>query len=479
MLMRILRHERRLLAADRTTRLLVALFALIVGYGVYDGAAWVRRQEATLAEAVADQDRRLDELRDESARAGAGDLASGPFNDPRNPSVVGGSRGQRFALAPPGPLAALCVGQADLYPSYYRMSNRSKQTFINNDEIENPANLLAGRFDLGFVIVYLFPLLVLALSYNMLSAEREQGTLAMTLAQPVRLRSLVAGKVLARLALAMALAVGLSVAGGLLAGIDLSRGDAAARLALWVGTVSAYAAFWFALAASVNALGMGSAANAVVLTSCWMLLVVVTPALVNVAATTLYPVPSRVELIQSMREASTEASLRGSNLLSQFYEDHPDLAPPDKDPNPADFMVTFQAVQASVDRSIEPVLGRYDKQLARQQALVDRVRFASPAIIVQEALNDVCGVGLARHKHFLEQVDAYHKEWQEFFVPRIMRRELLSSADFDAIPAFRYREEPLAPIFGRIVEGLAGLLAPAAALAALGLWALRRHPVVA
>ena len=41
---------------------------------------------------------------------------------------------------------------------------------------------MVGRFDLAFVTVYLLPLLVLALSYNVLSEEREQGTLARTLA---------------------------------------------------------------------------------------------------------------------------------------------------------------------------------------------------------------------------------------------------------------------------------------------------------
>ena len=65
-------------------------------------------------------------------------------------------------------------------------------------EIENPNRLLAGRFDLAFVIVFLYPLLILTLSYNMLSAEQEQGTLALTLSQPVSLRTLVSGKVLLR-----------------------------------------------------------------------------------------------------------------------------------------------------------------------------------------------------------------------------------------------------------------------------------------
>jgi ABC-2 type transport system permease protein len=73
--------------------------------------------------------------------------------------------------------------------------------------------LLSGRFDLAFVILYLYPLLILSLGYNLVSGEKEAGTLALTLSQPVALRTLVAGKVAMRFAFVLALAVALSLAG--------------------------------------------------------------------------------------------------------------------------------------------------------------------------------------------------------------------------------------------------------------------------
>lgn len=477
MLLRIMRHDWRCLAADRSAWALVALLGAFVGYGVYNGSAWVRFQRDTLAAAAQDESQRLADLRRDAENVDPKAEPAVTWLDPRTPGVVAGTRGQRFAAAPPGPLAALDVGQADLYPFYFKMTNRTKQTFIAGDEIENPSNLLAGRFDLGFVVVQLFPLLILGLSYNLLSAEREQGTLAMTLAQPVRLRTLAMGKVLARAALVLTLALALSIGGGLLAGVDLRRPDVLARLGLWAATVAGYGAFWFALALAVNALGRPSSTNAVVLAACWIALVVVAPALLNVAVTSLHPVPSRVELIGAIRDASAEASAEGSHLLARYYEDHPELAPASSAAVPADFLVKLQAVQKSVDETIEPVMARYDEQLARQQALVDRLRFLSPAVTAQEALNDVSGTSLARHKHFLAQVDAFHKEWQDFFIPRIMRRERFAPADYDAIPKFHFREQPLAEVAPRAGAALIGLAAPAAALGLAGLAALRRYPI--
>lgn len=474
MITRIFWHDLRTLAADRTVRWMIALFGLIVGFGLYNGAARVQAWNATLAAAERDQDDRLEELREQSDRVDSGELVPGPYNNPRSPSYVGGVRGQRFAVSPPGPLAVMAIGQTDLYPHYYKINNRSSQTFLDDEEIENPLNLMSGRFDLGFVIVYLFPLLILALSHDLISAEREGGTLAMVLSQPVRARSLVVGKALARLGLAAALVVGLSLAGAIAAGVNPLRADVAVRLTLWVGVVVAYAAFWFALAVAVNALGKSSATNAVILAGFWMVLVIVAPALLNNAVTALHPAPSRVELIQASREASTAAAREGSNLLARYYEDHPELAPAEIDLNPSDFWIKLQAAQDSIDEAIAPILARYDAQLARQQALVDRLGFLSPAIVAQEALNNLAGAGMARRKLFLEQVDAFHKEWRAFFVPKLMRRELLSRADFDNLPAFAFREEDPGAVARRVGLGLLGLAMPTALVGLIGLWGFRR-----
>jgi len=60
-----------------------------------------------------------------------------------------------------------------------------------------------------FVFVFLLPLLVLVLSYNVLSQEKERGILQISLAQsPLSIAKLVFSKILARLTLVLSLAVG-------------------------------------------------------------------------------------------------------------------------------------------------------------------------------------------------------------------------------------------------------------------------------
>jgi len=471
-----MKHEWRILRADRTLWIIVPLFAVIIGYGVYNGVTWVEFQRTTLAAAAAEERERYAQARQEISDIELNGKTVSRFADPRLPSVASGRNGTRYAQLPPAPLSALSVGQSDLYPYYFKVSRASKQTFTTNDEIENPTNLLAGRFDLAFVIIYLFPLLILALSYNLISAEREQGTMAMMLSQPVALRSFVAGKVGLRAIVVLALAIGFSFLGFLLGGVNLTAEGVWWKLLCWIGIVAAYSAFWFALAIAVNAFGKSSATNALALAGLWLVFVLLTPSLLNVAVTTAYPVPSRVEMIQATRRASAEATAKGSQLLAKYFEDHPELTPDGKaDPN--DFYTRSIATQEETERLVQPVVDHFDRQVIGQQSLVDRFRFLSPAIGAQSALNDVAGSSVARYRHFQALVDDFHQTWKTYFNPRIVRKVSLGAGDYDGFPNFAFSEEPAGAVAGRVVIGLIGLILPALIIGWLGLRALRRYPL--
>jgi ABC-2 type transport system permease protein len=121
------------------------------------------------------------------------------------------------------------------------------------------------------------------------------------------------------------------------------------------------------------------------------------------------------------------------------------------------------------------VISRYEEQLANQQRVLDSLRFLSPAILMQGALNDIAGTGGARHADFLTQVDAYHRQWREYFVPKIFAKAQI--ADVDAIPRFGYREESTDVVASRVAAASMGLAVPAVVIAAIGLRRLSRFAV--
>ena len=406
------------------------------------------------------------------------DIANGAepasrFADPRSPNVLGGARGSHTAVLAPGPLAALAVGQSDLLPYYYDVNiYTNESTFQQNGEVENPLNLMVGRFDLAFVVIYLLPLLVLALSYNVLSEEREQGTLALTLSQPVSARSVVAAK----LAFRALLVVGTVLAVSLL-GIWATGGlGSPGRVVLWCATVLTYTLLWFGLAAWVNSLRRSSAWNATVLVGAWLLLVVVLPAAVNIAAGILHPLPSRVQMVTAQREASNDAVNRRSELLARYLEDHPEMAGSVvADDEPALGALAWAATDA-VNRRLEEVTAEHDLRRSEQIALVRRYRFLSPALLAQEVLVDAAGTGDARFARFQTQVRAFAEEWKAFFVPAILAGEQMDASVLADVPSFRLADEESADVARRAavpLSVLAVLLLLVGAGAGVGLGRVR------
>ncbi len=469
----IARQEWRLLKADRTLLAVVLLLGALVGYSLYNGSAWVAFQRQTLEAAKAEQAERLAKLNSNLKAYEEGRMEPKGFQDPRSAGVIGGTTAAPYLAMPPAPLATLAIGQSDLYPYYFKLNLRSKQAILANDEIENPTNLLAGRFDLAFVLVYLFPLVVLALGYNMISAEREQGTLSLALSQPITMSQLATGKVLLRGGLLLGLIVLFTLLGALGTGVDVSLSTVWMRLGLWLGLMTLYTGFWFGLAVLVNSYATSSATNALTLAGAWLGLVLVLPSVANLIATSAYPVPSRVEMVQAMRVAGKEAQTKGSVLLSKYMEDHPELLPAGEKPQ-ADFASLSYAVQMEVDKKVQPILDQFDNQVEQQQQFVDKFRYLSPAILAQSAINDLAGTSLGRYKHFSRQVDGFFEVWKAYFLPKVFQKTKLQSGDVAGFPSYRYEEESDADILGRVGVVLVGMLVLTGAVMWLGFSRLRR-----
>jgi ABC-2 type transport system permease protein len=293
----------------------------------------------------------------------------------------------------------------------------------------------------------------------------------------------VLGKVAARASIVVFLALIFSLAGFVVSGQG-GAGGAIPRLLLWSGAVVLYGAFWFALGAAIGSLGKSAATNALALTAAYLAFVVVIPSLVNLGATTLHPVPSRIEFVNALRAETREANRQGSQLLARYFEDHPELARPQDTTSPFsktgedDFAMLSMAKDELVARRMKPLLERFDAQLDHQHRLVDRWRYLSPAILMQSLLHDASGAGVERYQHFLRQVDRYHETWRGYFAARVFEKRALASRDLADLPRFQFVEEDVRAVADRVMWPSLALAALTTLIACAGLRAYRRFPVV-
>lgn len=448
---------------------LLALFVLIALWNGQRHVAVARRTQAELQQADAQNYAALSAA---VRRIEAGTpFAGNAWENPQDPYRAGSRLGGHYAVLPPAPLAPVAVGQSDLLPAYYQPVIGKQSVLYHQTEIASAEQLYDGSFDLAFVLVYLVPLLAIAWSYNLVAAEREQGTLALLLTSGAAPRQVLLDKIGFRWLLLNA-AFAILVVGGLL-GLGAPLGAAAGPLGWLLLLALAYSAFWFALAFWVNSRGYDSGTNAAALVGTWLVLVLLVPALLSAAAGALYPVPARSTLTTRTREAAAEAKQTGSQQLAKYFEDHPELAAARSATTAAadqqDFAQTALRTQLAVDAAVRPLEQQFRQQRQQQQALIARLRFLSPAVFVQQSLGAVAGTDAARYAGFETQVVAYRQQFQDYFAGKMLRHEPMRATDYAQVPTFRF--QPSAP--GMLAPGsllnLAWLLALTAGLVVLGL----------
>ena len=487
----IIAHETRSMARTGALWTILALLVLAIGFAAWAGSRSIQRQVKGATDATAFEDSERAQMHKDTeayaaqvaATGGAYEFATvrhSPGQGPPQGTNAGavGAETAAFVTLPPTGLAALSVGQSDVQLNYLPVSMGTTLDMVKNLEIENPVNLQVGPLDIAFVVIFLLPIFILAMTYDLLSSEQERGTLAMILAHPVSLREFLASKIAARAGIVLAVVFGLGLMALFSVGTQLDSGETWLRFCMWTLATLLYSVFWFALAVLVNVHGKSSATNGTVLAGAWLILVVIVPTLISVVATTVYPAPSRMDLIVAAREAQTAGEKDMQKSLDRFYSDHLDYVPVGEQ-KAMDFLTLAQANAANIEKALLPLYGDFKDQITRQQDLVRRFQYFSPAIMMQLALNEASGTSAERYQDFLEQAYRFRSEWNEYFATRFLTRVPLRPADYNSFPRFSYQPEPLGTVLLRLAPSLLGLFTVCLAVILVPFLGVRRYQVAA
>ena len=432
------RHEWRLLTASAVVRVVVVVLSSAVIVALLLGAARVARDRHT-----------YDAFTQRAERQRANPVSW-------RADAVANEKGW-LAVVPPAPLAILAVGQSDVYPSYVKVTARNLDALVTGDQVEHPLAVASGHLDLAFIVLFLYPLLIFAVSFDLTATERDRGTLRMVLAQPVRLHDVVAGKMIARMVLLAMPIVAIPLV-GLAFTAAPHPGASAASAAAWTIAVLAYGLIWHGMAIVINARGWSAPANALVLAGLWLMFAIVGPATINLLIDAVYPMPSRVEAAVQARAATQEASVQGSRQLGQFLQDHPTSANVGQEG-----MRQFALLQAARDTQVadrlERVEAAFDAQLARQQRLAGWLSLLSPTMVAQGVLLDAAGTSARQFEHFQQAAAAFQRDWKAFFEPRVLDAATLTANDVAAAPVFAYQRESVLTMLTRTLPPVAGMVA--------------------
>ncbi|KAA2218670.1 DUF3526 domain-containing protein [Maribacter flavus] len=430
------KYELRQLLRSRWIQLLSLLLLLLVGFATYNGLQKVEERNETIAKAF-DETRKNDErmlMLLDSLENGQ-EVSVPTWRYPTNPMEIGNNY-PRVAAMPAEDFTFIATGQSDMF-THFKKPEVYGFSFIEDfTEMTSPVQLLFGSFDLAFVIVYLLPLLIIAFSYNVLSAERESGSLRLLASQPIRMETWVLQKLGLRFFWLSIMVIAAMLVTFLALGVNpFSQMNTFLNL---IVLTLAYMLFWFALVFVVNLFIGSSAKNAVSLLGLWIVFVLLVPSILNQMGSTLYPMPSRALMINEMRSTQADVLKRVDDILDNFLRDHPEYAVNDTTLQRT-YWHNFMVAQKVIREELQPIFDNYDAQLGKQQGWVGTFKWLSPAVVTQEALNQIAGTSSQDYLNYRVQVLDFSHKWRAHFMPFVYNNTSFKKADVANLPQFDYQ----------------------------------------
>jgi ABC-2 type transport system permease protein len=353
---------------------------------------------------------------------------------PSEPMTIG-NRYPRLAVMYPESLSFIATGQSDMYTHFISPKVYGNNFALDYSEMVNPVQLLFGNFDIAFVLIYIIPLIIIAFTYNVLSKEKELGTLRLLASQPLSTKSWLLQKMIIRFIIFTTLTSSiLSVVIAVFSIKSLTTFSGAVAL---LSLTIFYNLFWFIIAYVVNVKINDSSKNAITLIGFWLLLALVIPATINQVGSALYPTPSRLKLINEIRLIKKENEEQQNEIMDAYMRNHPELAE-GSNKDQFGFWHNYFASEKVMEEKTKPILTAYETQLKKQQKLILNFQFLSPSILMQQSLNKIAGSSELHYNDYKRQVYEFSKKWRNFLTPMLFKKQKFTMDNYNELPSFTY-----------------------------------------
>lgn len=330
------------------------------------------------------------------------------------------------------PLAGISIGQSDLNSHIQNVSILNLEGQKYDTDLVNPMRLHVGNLDVSFLIIFLFPLVIIALNFNILSEEIEKGTWKMITIQGKSSFKFLLKKLSIRILFIFILLGLLFLATKLILGIPLNIGFLHIII-----TSCFYVLFWFAVCFFVILLRKSSNTNAIVLLTSWLVLVVFLPVLVNNYVTNKYPVDEAFTMtIKQRDEYHKKWDTNKKETMDKFYKHYPQFAKYGIKEEGFSWLWYYAMQQMGDDESKEERQAMYQK-IEKRELLSKNIAQFFPPLQLQLTMNCVANTSLTHQVHFLNATTTFHEDLRLQFYPKIFDSNDASAVNWKKYkPAF-------------------------------------------
>ena len=398
-------------------------------YGIFFGKFEIQKQELRTNQVQLYEQQQFDSLLHWVALDTSIVDNQSKYQQAVSPTGVGWNKHFTYYLTQETPASAgLCLGQRDLFPVYYGFNVSDLARQVHMGELTNPMKLLTGNFDLSYVYIFLFPLLIVALFYDLFSGEKEGGTLLLLKSQGVSLAAILGSKALLRALIVWSLAFILLVLGFLIQGVSIV--EHGQLFMNWLFVVFLYSATWMGLMGILIWLRQSSTLTAMLGLSVWLMFTLITPSIINLSIQATQPLPNRAEMINKVRNLNDQFwGSPKTQVLDQFYAEYPQY----NDGDTTDFYKWYYAGFTIMDREANVLNGQFEDKVEQRNSLLKKWEWLAPAAMVHEHLSKISDTDRESHLEFIKEVHAYHDYLKEFYYQRIFEGAVFTRSDLEEL----------------------------------------------
>ncbi len=374
---------------------------------------------------------------------------------------------------PPAPLSVICQGVDRSLPTSSRFSLLDAPSVSGAGATRNPLLVVLPTLDLTVVVQVVMSLLALVFAYDVVSGERVRGTLALTLANRVPRATLLLGKYLGGMAVLLPLLLlGFGSALVVILSSPLvsfaARDWAAAGLALVASAAYLSVIFLIGMVISVATRRPGTSLVAGLFV--WVVLVLLAPPAASAAAAAIQPLPSQRgrALAEEQEQEAAYAQIRdyarshpcpvgwqdqrrfnrqrmslysgGIPFLGRLYS-----GPREYVQWALDGVRYGLPLRLKAAETVQEMRWRSLREMAVQESLARRLRLASPAGLLYDAVATLADTDAGRYRRFLAAVRGQREAFLEFarandgldwrFFTRREALDMPTLAELDALAA--------------------------------------------
>lgn len=437
----VLQYEWRSILRAPLTLILLLLLLLAAVYAGWCGNHIVRERETAVADILHAHRQQLAELHqrfhaDTTTVEGKQLAAQAGL-----PQVVE-FRCPPVATLPPLRMAALAVGQLEEWPAAIVVSTKYDRLAETDVPFTNPALLAAGNFDLAFILVYIFPLILIIVTHNSYALEHERQTFRLLALQCGNSWKVVLSRIVVRFGMVWLLAVITGILCYLL--INTYAGIRLEDLLLWCYVTTLYLGCWLCFCMLVISLKRSASISLLLLLAVWCLLAIIIPSVVSSVAAVKAPLPLPSALASEQRECQEDTwNMPVQPLLDSFYYAHPEYAATRQ---PADTAAygnkRFVAYYDLLNRRMERISVSYQQQLLVHNNLQQQLSVFNPVTRAQQLFSAAAATNAAADAHYRQEVRLFREQWMRFMNSYLLYNRIMPESALQQLPVFEHQPVP-------------------------------------